>query len=58
MTSYGLLKRNPAMTREEFSQHWEKEHAPLVIPWALKYGIEYYAQASLLLKIFIRVTYN
>lgn len=43
---YSLIKRNPAMTREEFSEHWEKKHAPLVIPWALQYGIEYYAQAS------------
>lgn len=48
---YGLLKRNPAMTREEFSEHWEKKHAPLVIPWALHYGIEYYAQASPIRKI-------
>jgi hypothetical protein len=47
---YGLLKRNPTMTREEFSHHWEKKHAPIVLPWALHYGIEYYAQASLLLR--------
>jgi hypothetical protein len=39
------------MTREEFSHHWEKKHAPLVIPWALKYGVEYYAQASPLLDL-------
>jgi hypothetical protein len=48
---YGLLKRNPTMTREEFSHYWEKRHAPIVIPWALQYGIEYYAQASLLQEI-------
>jgi hypothetical protein len=50
---YGLMKRDPAMTREEFSQYWEKKHAPLVIPWALQYGIEYYAQASLIPRIYV-----
>ena len=45
-TGQALLKRHPDMTREEFSQHWEKKHATLLVPWALKYGVTYYAQVS------------
>jgi hypothetical protein len=27
-----LLQRNPAMTPQQFSQHWLMRHAPLVVP--------------------------
>jgi uncharacterized protein (TIGR02118 family) len=26
-----FLKRNPSLTREEFSRHWREKHAPLVM---------------------------
>ena len=54
--SYVLLKCSPAMTKEEFSHHWENKHAPLIISWALRYGMEYYAQASPLQVLYIRHT--
>lgn len=43
----GLLKRNPAMTQQEFSDHWYNKHAPLVVPFFLHSKISYYAQVSL-----------
>ncbi|KAJ5131092.1 uncharacterized protein N7515_007131 [Penicillium bovifimosum] len=43
-TPQNLLKRRPGTTREEFSKYWETKHALIVLPWALKYGITYYAQ--------------
>lgn len=39
-----LLKRNLNMSRLEFLAYWEKEHAPKVVPWALKHDVVYYAQ--------------
>jgi hypothetical protein len=38
------LKRNPAFTREEFYEHWEKKHAPLAIPLFQKSGVIAYQQ--------------
>jgi hypothetical protein len=40
-----LLKRNPAMTPEEFSNHWFTKHAPLVVPLFLQSKTTYYEQA-------------
>jgi len=40
----GLLKRNPAMTREEFSHHWYTKHAPIVVPYFLHSGVSHYEQ--------------
>lgn len=40
-----LLKRNPAMTPEEFSHHWFTKHAPLVVPLFLDSGVQHYEQA-------------
>lgn len=40
-----LLQRNPAMTREQFSDHWFTKHAPLVVPLFLHSGVQYYEQA-------------
>ncbi|THV54059.1 hypothetical protein BGAL_0035g00220 [Botrytis galanthina] len=39
-----LLKRNPAMSREEFSNHWVTEHAQVVLPYFLDAGVESYVQ--------------
>lgn len=39
----GLLKRNPKMTREQFSEAWLR-HGAIVTPYFLSYGFEYYAQ--------------
>jgi hypothetical protein len=41
----GLLKRNPALTREQFSHHWFTAHAPLVVLFFLHSGITHYEQA-------------
>lgn len=40
----GLLKRNPSMTREEFSTHWFTKHAPLIVPFFLDLGVQHYEQ--------------
>jgi hypothetical protein len=40
----GILKRNPALTSEEFSHHWYTKHAPLVVPFFLHSGIKHYEQ--------------
>jgi len=40
----GLLKRNPALTPEEFYHHWLNKHAPLVVPFFLHSGIRHYEQ--------------
>ena len=45
----GLLKRKAGTTRQEFNTYWETVHAPLVAPWALKWGIVYYAQVIIAL---------
>jgi hypothetical protein len=39
-----LIKRNPSMTKEQFSTHWFENHASIVIPYFLSVGVEYYAQ--------------
>lgn len=39
-----LLKRNPTMSTEEFSTHWFKNHAAIVLPYFLANGVDYYAQ--------------
>jgi hypothetical protein len=39
-----LIKRHPSMTKEQFSTHWYKNHAPKVIPYFLSAGVDYYAQ--------------
>ncbi|RDW58388.1 hypothetical protein BP5796_12318 [Coleophoma crateriformis] len=40
----GLLKRNPQMTRQQFSDHWYTKHAALVVPLFLDSGISNYSQ--------------
>jgi hypothetical protein len=40
----GLLKRNPSMTREEFSTHWFTKHAPLIVPFFLDLSVQHYEQ--------------
>lgn len=39
-----LLKRNPSITKAQFSAHWLEKHAAIVIPYFLAHGVEYYAQ--------------
>ncbi|KAF2106846.1 EthD domain-containing protein [Lophiotrema nucula] len=38
------IRRNPALTREQFYEHWEKVHGPKVIPWIEKHGLKRYQQ--------------
>ncbi|KAH8847107.1 hypothetical protein MCOR27_010070 [Pyricularia oryzae] len=38
------IRRNPRLSREEFWDHWANEHAPMVVPLALKFGITGYTQ--------------
>lgn len=45
------IKRNPNMTREEFWQYWDTQHAPKVIPLATHVGISRYQQVCALLTI-------
>jgi hypothetical protein len=40
----GLLKRNPSLTPEQFSESWYGRHAQLVVPFFLHFGVTYYAQ--------------
>jgi len=40
----GLLKRNPSLTPQEFSESWYGRHAQLVVPFFLHSGVTYYAQ--------------
>ncbi|KAF2498165.1 hypothetical protein BU16DRAFT_524324 [Lophium mytilinum] len=40
----GFLKKRSDLTHEEFYEHWEKKHAPLVVPWILKHGFISYMQ--------------
>lgn len=42
-----FFSKRPDLTDEEFSHHWEKVHAPLVMPWALKHGFIGYVQVRL-----------
>jgi hypothetical protein len=39
-----FFKRRPDLTPEQFYTHWYTVHGPLVIPWALKYGVLEYTQ--------------
>ncbi|KAF1954557.1 hypothetical protein CC80DRAFT_550164 [Byssothecium circinans] len=38
------IKRNPALSLEEFYSHWREKHAPIIVPWAEKYGFRRYQQ--------------
>jgi len=40
----GFLKRRQDLTEEQFYEHWEKKHAPLVAPWLLRNGVTAYTQ--------------
>jgi hypothetical protein len=42
----GFIKRRPGLTPEQFYEHWEKVHAPLVVPWILKHGFTSYMQVG------------
>jgi hypothetical protein len=42
--SQGLLKRNPALSRNQFCEHYFKNHAALVVPLFLGCGVRDYAQ--------------
>ncbi|TGO13517.1 hypothetical protein BTUL_0068g00260 [Botrytis tulipae] len=39
-----LLKRNPTISKEDFSNHWVTEHAQVVLPYFLDAGVESYVQ--------------
>ncbi|KAL1891025.1 hypothetical protein Sste5346_007847 [Sporothrix stenoceras] len=39
-----FFKRRPDITEEQCHDHWGFVHGPLVVPWALKYGICEYTQ--------------
>jgi hypothetical protein len=38
------FRRKPSLTTVQFYEHWENVHAPKVIPWAEKHGIQRYQQ--------------
>ncbi|KAL0778973.1 hypothetical protein CaCOL14_003457 [Colletotrichum acutatum] len=38
--------RKARMTEQEFHDHWTNTHGPLVVPWALQYGVNRYTQNS------------
>lgn len=42
--SQALITRYPSMTQKEFSDHWYNKHAPIVLPYFLSFGFQYYAQ--------------
>jgi len=42
--SQALIARKPTMSQKEFSDHWYNKHAPLVLPYFLSFGFQYYAQ--------------
>jgi len=42
-TGLGLLKRNPALSVDEFKDQYI-HHASVVMPWCLANGVTYYAQ--------------
>lgn len=44
VASIAFVKRNPAMTPEQFYHHWEHVHGELVRPWARKHGFVSYRQ--------------
>jgi len=39
-----LVKKNPALTDEEFSKYWATRHAYVVVPYLTNHGYQYYAQ--------------
>ena len=43
----GLLKRNPSLTPQEFSESWYSRHAQLVVPFFLHSGVNHYEQVCL-----------
>ncbi|KAG8989245.1 hypothetical protein FRB93_003685 [Tulasnella sp. JGI-2019a] len=43
----GFLTRLSSLTHAEFSTHWLQKHAPIVIPWCLKYNIVAYTQTHI-----------
>jgi hypothetical protein len=43
----GFIKRRPDLTEEQFYEHWEKVHGPLVAPWAVKHGFVSYSQVCM-----------
>lgn len=44
--SVSYLKKKPEMSLEEFYNHWENVHGPLVKPWMEKHGFISYTQAG------------
>ncbi len=38
------ITRRSDLTEEQFLEHWRHKHAPLIVPWAIKYGIITYSQ--------------
>ncbi|RDL35830.1 uncharacterized protein BP5553_06442 [Venustampulla echinocandica] len=44
MPAQALLKRNPALTKEQFSEYWYNNHALCVVPMFLHCGVQSYAQ--------------
>lgn len=40
----GLMKRNPNLTLEQFSESWYEEHSAILVPYLLHSGVTYYAQ--------------
>ncbi|KAG9022897.1 hypothetical protein FRB95_013997 [Tulasnella sp. JGI-2019a] len=47
----GFITRLSSLTHTEFSTHWLQRHAPIVVPWCLKYNIVAYTQTHLHPKI-------
>jgi hypothetical protein len=41
------VKRHPNMTRDEFWEYWDTQHAPKVIPLATNFRISRYQQVPL-----------
>jgi hypothetical protein len=41
-----LVKRNPALTEEEFHSYWTTKHVPQVQDWLTRHGILKYTQVS------------
>ncbi|EXF73916.1 hypothetical protein CFIO01_10566 [Colletotrichum fioriniae PJ7] len=39
-----FFTRKAGMTEQEFHNHWTNTHGPLVVPWALQYGVSRYTQ--------------
>jgi hypothetical protein len=39
------IKRKPTLTLEQFYDHWQNKHAPIIAPWAQKHNLRRYQQA-------------